>query len=767
MKRQKGRVVCLVVFCLLFSSCNPIAAVKEYFFGEQKREAVSEKKKKTSLVKKEAPENSSVEEKPKPAGPAEPVQPVPTAGPAEPVQPVPTENLPPSPPPPPPPSPPPVAKDKGAGIVPLEHFGGSPGALYFDGQMLYAGFGRRLVFFDPALNEFSSLSLEADVEKATPMKVAGGSLVYTAERGNIFEILSSPIASRAPAAGQPPQILKTFEVGGNFDIEPTLNQLFVYLPDKIQILDLNDLNKVQVIAEVPLGGASQMMVLGGAYYVVHGSNLTLVEVETLSTLADVPIGTPFRILGQRKEADPAGGAERNYLICLLASKETGKGTALQWMPMALDGLGADPAWGITDLGKRVDLASSVDDVVADRDRPFLYFLREGVLSVFDLSSRTELKGPQTPLGTIRAVHGGGGVVFAASDDALGRFEFPPSSGESQKTAKILPLASLIEAVWLPSSETALVVNPLFFSRPFLPAGPVPSETGGLKPLFLPKNQKAKFVRGFSFDGAVFLYDEISGKFFLVKADFSAAPALPAAPAKPAASALPGVQELNLAGQNIVGMDMGTDGKTNYLYLTAAKKDGKGETALTVYNFQSPLLVKKMGGLPFPEIGGVSAYGGATRVAVACGSGGVCLVDVGTERKKPKMLTTVVSSQKEAKAVEVKVSPDEKVLYAFYERDGGVFISLVNLTTDPPMEASIIPNLKMTASQFRGISFSAGGKILLLPGDEGLSIYNVTNPKNPIFIYRWPVGKVFHADVANRGKTVCAALGPKGLECGEF
>lgn len=743
--------ILLIFLNLHLSACDLITEVKDAFFGEEKKEAVTEKKKKVKkAVEKETAEETTPAKSPPPSP-----QPLPLEGGGErgegdqreeeKATPVDTK----------PHSPAPQAKVPP--LTPLDHFGGKPGFLFFDGEMLYAGFGRRLVFYDQALNEISSISLEAEIEKIVPRKGPSGNLIYVAEKENLLEIITFP----SPAV--PSEILKTFEIGGPFEVEPDSNRLFVYLTDKIQILDLKDLNKVAVIAEAPLGGVSEMAVFGGYYYVVHGTSLTIVEGESLSVLASLPLGSPFKILGKRDETDGS------HLLLLLQSPQTGKRQTLRWMPLAADGS------GITDQGKSFGFTSAVDEAVPDRDQPYLYLLRDGVLSVFDFSRQIEMTIPSsTPVRDIRAIDGGKGIVFAASSAALGRFGYlspqavpleapvtkpqqtspPPLAGATSeskkpeslvwKSEKTIPLAGSVEMLWLPSHDTALFAgDSLFYSRSFL------TGTSVLTPLKPPKNQTMKFTLGLSYGGTIFLFDETSGKVFLVKSDFS------------------GLQEVALAAQNIVGMERGSDGKGDYLYLAVAKKDGRGETALLAYQFQSPLMVKKIGSLSFEEIGGFGLYAGSTRAVAACGSAGVCLADVGTERNKIKLLTTVASSQKGAKAVEVKVSPDEKAAYVFYEKADGAFISIVDLSGDAAKELAVIPNVKMTASQFRGITFTSGGKILLMPDDEGLAVYNVGNPKNPVFAYRWPVGRAFHADVTNRGKTVCVALGANGVECGSF
>ena len=205
MSGKKWFLFILVFLNLHFSSCNQIEVVGDYFFGKEKKEATTDKKKKGP--EKKTAEKGTTQETPPAKSPAG----EPPKGPADEVG-APPSTVEKSPQPPllsPPPFIPPPSRGRGRGEGPLQggqggileetkgssgtqekalellptgHFGGNPTCLFSDARMLYAGFGRKLVFYDLALNEISSISLTAEIEKVVPQKGTPGNLIYVGEK---------------------------------------------------------------------------------------------------------------------------------------------------------------------------------------------------------------------------------------------------------------------------------------------------------------------------------------------------------------------------------------------------------------------------------------------------------------------------------------------------------------------------------------------------------------------------------------------------------
>ncbi|MDO8519857.1 MAG: hypothetical protein Q7T11_06810, partial [Deltaproteobacteria bacterium] len=133
--------------------------------------------------------------------------------------------------PPPPIEPPPPAADYLKQVVPSQplgsapltsflHLGGAPTLLLADANHVYLGSGPVLSLYDLNLNPQGTIRLEKPALSVT----AAGDYLYVKEEGNVLEI----------ARGG--EIVKSFQAGGAFDATAD-RKLFVYLPDKIQVLD--------------------------------------------------------------------------------------------------------------------------------------------------------------------------------------------------------------------------------------------------------------------------------------------------------------------------------------------------------------------------------------------------------------------------------------------------------------------------------------------------------------------------------------------------
>lgn len=668
-----------------------------------------------------------------------------------------------------PPPPPSTKKDDSLPITPTDHFGGAPTAMHLNGEYLYVSFGRKLVFFDRFLNDKGFVNLEAQAEELATQKSEDEIVLYVKEDGNILEIVSLP-------KGKGPEIVKSFQVDGPFDFSKSSRQLFVYLADRVQVLDLSKPEDVNVLFEIPVAGAHQAYSLGDYLYIAQGSNLNVVSKKSLSVLSSIPLDTNFEIVGNKAEKGT------DHLILALKSPKSGKIKTIQFMTLVSGG------GGVADFGQGVELEKDVDEIFLNEDQLYLTLLSEGKLGLFDLKNRVELKGPDAPIASLKLAQGGGGVIFAASSTSFGRFEYqisqPPKSPASAKpdkkkepvkdkdssakpdvaglavdappekkppsykfqNEKIVPLAGSVSGFLLLGNDSALLINnlakdhagvaPLFYSKSFS------TNTSHLNPLWIPNKDPADFTLVRPTKYGVFLYDAKKEKVFLVKNDFSA------------------VVPLNVSVKSIVGMDIGSDGKSDYLYLTTTD-------SLVSYKIESTGSVSKKGSLTLKEAGGLRVFNKGKKAIVACGSGGVHIVELSSGANQMKLVNTIPSSIPKTKVLDVVLSPNKKIAYLFVERSGENHITLFDLKASEPSEISDIKNISMDQKQFRGITFSAGGNKLIVPNRKGLRIFDVKNPKKPTLLFDWPLGRVNFADVTNRGMIVCAALGENGVECGEF
>jgi hypothetical protein len=114
-----------------------------------------------------------------------------------------------------------------------------------------------------------------------------------------------------------------------------------------------------------------------------------------------------------------------------------------------------------------------------------------------------------------------------------------------------------------------------------------------------------------------------------------------------------------------------------------------------------------------------------------------------------------------------LAPDGSKVYAYYESANGSFVSIIDAIAKPAQEVGLLSLIGVSAGQFEGLSFAQGGQKLLLPGDEGVFAFDMSDSKNPSLLYKWPLGKSYQIDITNKGQSFCVSLGEQGIECADF
>ena len=642
-------------------------------------------------------------------------------------------------------------------LKPLEHFGGSPTSLDFEGNLLLAGFGRRLIIYDGPLAPKGSLLLAAPLLKVRLIpEDDGGKMLYLHEEGNILEIVHLPTAGK-------PVILKGFQADGPFDGAYPLGgnrHLFVFFPDRIQMIDVGDISNIRTEADIPIGGATQILPNGDFLYVIHGESMNVVDRANRTVVSSIPLGKEIKLLGTFLDQ------EKEFLVAAARPSKATSWETLQFMPLVTGG------GGISDLGKWVDLPLRPDDVVLDSGQPVAFLVAEGVVSLFDLKKREIVADAPFPLSGADLMAGGGGTLFAASEKWVARASYrletiseggktdgnPLAAATTEKTTvkwegeKKIPHSGKIGRVFIPKAESLLVTNesskddpespPLFSTNSLL--------TGGesLTPLFISGKGTAHFTQAAFGPDGLLIYEELRGKIYSVKNDFSS------------------LQEIGVPAQAVVGLGAGTDGTNKTLYVAVTQKEGKGEEELQAYTL-TPTGANKVASLPVPGISGFALFDQAKQALVGCGKEGLCVIDLATNRPNMAITLKVAAPRPDAIAREAILSPDGTLAHVFFENPAGPTIALYSVAVTPPSFLSEIKDLSITQTQFRGITFASGGQRVIFPVKDGIRVYDVKDPKNPSLAFHWKGPEVFSADVTDHGKKLCLALGEGGLECAEW
>ncbi len=764
MKNYAG--IFLAVFLLIFSSCDQIKSLTNLFskdakITEKKSDKKSKKKKETAKDDEKSEEKKSEETEELKIGKEEKTEPLQEPPPVLPTQP---EALSPSPEPadiqkkeelleaePTAPPKPQVL------IESLSHFAGVPTALDVDLERIYVGYGNKLAWYDHQLVLKGGLTLDSPITKIQSHPQEGGIKLYVTEEGNTLEIIELKTSGEVI-------IHKTLEADGPFVIgqsdQTNPPQLFIFLKDRIQVLDLANLQAMQVKGEIPLNRAREAYRVGTSLFVLTENNLHVVNLTSLEIRSSISLGQKFTFLGT------TGSTDALYLI-LGQVDDRGGIKSLKRLLLAPRGE------GIVDLGISIDLPEGAQEVTLSGDPDIVYFIEKGEIKSLNMKMK-QTQPVVSSFTDISFIRNFTNIFFVASDNYLGRLEpgavlaptgkspvplaIPPTGSSAvvspRSGEKKLFIAGKPDFVGLPGGDVLLISHnlssteeshpPFFLSKNFSKEGeadiPIKNPGKGTFQASLARPAGSGWM----------IWDGISQKIFFLQPE------------------PPLLTDLKLPAQNVVGLDVLSADKLNFLFVSV-KDSAKKWEALQVYSFDlTRKTVRLLGKTDIPEIGGVRIFDGGKKGMVACGSQGICFLEGSLPKSMMKEVKKIAPPKQGDRAVDIALSPDQSIGYVFFEStDSKPFISLIDLKPADPVMIGSITNLNLQENQFRGLTFSAGGGRLLLPNDQGLAVYNVKNPASPRLEYLWPLGKTFSADVTQRGQVVCAALGDRGVECGSF
>ncbi|MBX7147878.1 hypothetical protein K1X76_02230 [bacterium] len=603
-------------------------------------------------------------------------------------------------------------------FMPIARLGGTPDGIFAQKDFVYVTYGASLKVFDKDLNYKAQAILDAPALQVVSFsgKIP---LIFVFEQNNTFEVFSF-------AAGTTLESVKSFEVAGPAKIQMagTNPRLVVFFPDRIQVLDLSDpATNIPVVLEWP-EKVDDAYLAGDLLYLAVGPDLKIVRLSDLSVVSKYTVGTSFKIAG-------------TSLSRLVVLPQDPSQLAVQLFALNPDGT-------LNKAGGLLHMASPIKKVTSLTDTGLYYVddVLKGHVYNFETNS---MEDEGLPLGLLAVDQT---VLYAASPGELAVYktEMPVTNisqglvkpkGKSYVKGKTLVSPSSIDAVVLGAApKLSLISSQFYLADRGLDGTPLyaPLSTTVYKPSLLHLTSH----------GYVF-FDEASGKLATLKIDLS------------------GLQTFEMASQNIKGFDTIKTATLDRVVYAVASKDGKGEESLNIAQMVGGKSLKVETKTKITQAGGLRFYAGGTKVLMAGGADGIVSYDIA---EKPKAITktkVIVSRIPGARALDVTVDFNEKWALVYHESGNGNFISVIML--DSLTEASIIGDLTLSARQFAGLSFTDGGKTVIFPHEKGVTFYDLSNPSKPSKITTWDTGNALFVDVTNKGKTVCAALGPQGLVCG--
>lgn len=616
-------------------------------------------------------------------------------------------------------------------------------------RFVFLGMDHKLLIEDVVLNYRATFPLERKGLEVSVIPTGMDTLCYVKEEENVLEIV------RIPQNGDPVGV-KSFKADGRFDgvyllsrqakeggLPQESHQIFVYLRDKVQILDLVNPEKSNIVGEIAASGVSQVYPYGDYYFSVQGKQISVIDRKHLSTLSSISLSGDYKILGHREK--------EGMVFLILALKGDGgigfKG--LQILPLVKNG------GGIADLGENIPFNLVADDVALDPTNPLVFLMAGRGLKILDLDKKSLLNGQPFPFAGLKSIRSFQGAAYFTASSQAGKVEFlkntptttPSSEDYRWGIPNLISYSAGFRAVLLTPDNRVLMVpyqktSQLFYSSQ------VPQKLLHLSSLELPEKIQGSFSLFKVTDFGFFLYEETTKKIYLVRKDFSV------------------VETLALPSQIVTGFELTQVSNNDFLYLASKKSETGPASTLSVYQVDSSKMVKKLSSLDFTDGGGFKLYQQKKKALLACGAEGVCMLDLDAPRPKMKVMAKVKNQNPKAFARDLSIFPDERKALVYYEVEGASQIAVVSIEENSVRELVILPKLNLSLSQFRGLTFSAGGKKVIFPTEEGISVFNFSVPETPVLSFKWDVGKIEFVDVTNRGQTLCMG-GPQGGACSAF
>lgn len=613
-------------------------------------------------------------------------------------------------------------------------------SLDADENYIYLGYPQRLVIYTRDFTYLSEIEVEAKVLKVDAVKVGDSLRLFIHEEGNVLELVK--LSPQSPL----PQREKTFFMDniyqGPFTTADGQTQIFIFLKDKIQVLDMSQPDKVQIFFELPLANAQKALLGKKALYVFQENQLHIYDALNFSRKASTPItSTP---LGFFPSENP------QYLITAQKNLSDGK-----WKGLTLYHL--HPETGlIQGQGEDIKWDQMVDQLSYDAPSGTVIGWTSQMWMEFSLELReTKIKKDfsekQLPLKFV--VKNREELIWSNSR----RISKSPSDEAANPE---INLATDIRYLKIIGKESMLIGNQTPFGQ----------DTKDSFAWIRSWNQKPSWALNIKAPlvGATHLtYSQITAWGALAAFDnsqYNNQKALLLFKGEKRVKEIPLWKTIKNNQVSLRGFDFHK--QDNTLFLIASTE--KGIHILSTKDLKN---FKEQAELKLPEARGLLLFNQGQTALVACEEKGVCLLDLSLayvdSRPVIKLEGQILIHTKEEKVVDLRYFPFIKLGFAFIESNQGNSIAILRIKKDNITRLATLPNIPMDAQQFQGISFSHGGTRLLIPQNNGLGVYNIQIPYKPSRLFLWPSGKVYGADITNAGKTVCLALGIHGIQCGDF
>lgn len=647
--------------------------------------------------------------------------------------------------------------------------GGVARLIKADEQFIYIDFPQHFAVYDYQLNFLGRAAVSYPVVEVKKISKDDKTWLYLKEEKNTFEVVEITHSEQGHAL----KITNSFEVDGDFYwVHPEL--MMVFLKDKVQFLNLANLNDIKIINETPITNVNAAILVDKYLYIAHNGFLDVLDLNKFSSTASIRIGRRFGFLGTMEK-----DGTKDLLLSYLSNHDELEG--IQYLHMT------DDKTGIKDFGENALLDHKLKNISVDLQNQLLVgetIEGNGSTELYSIANKRFLRGPLNALQNLVSGHLFDKWLFLITSQEISvqKISTKPdvisqaaslkqvTDGKSQNT----PLAQIGAEKTLKDEFNLSILKKMDFMSDARKV--LLMDTDHILIMENTRDQKFHHLLAstdFSTDNYVFFepsskiatkYDKTLVTSFGILAwsrlwgeihflDVS----------------LKTVQVLPLKIASLSSWTYFSSEENDYLAIITEQKMAGNKPALyevTFYQLLSPSEIKPVQKIKY-ALKPFVFYVPENQIVVLTS-------------EKMELFQSNILLQPEAKnippaeAIDIKtlgknflaaqLSPKSDTIYTLVDSAGKNEIFVMSL-----MDVSLnttLSDIDITPEQFEGASFSKQGRLFILPTAEGTLFYDMTKISKAREVAHWPIPSE-HVDIAAGGEFICVALGFKGVYCGKL
>lgn len=645
--------------------------------------------------------------------------------------------------------------------------GGVARSISADETFVYIDFPQHFAVYDHQLGLLGQVSVSYPVLETKKISKNDKTQLYLKEEKNTFEIVEMTQNEKGLS------LVKTnsYEVDGDFYwIHPEL--MIVFLKDKIQFLNLANLNDIKIINETPITGVTAALLSDKYLYISHAGFLDILDLDKFSTTASIRVGRKFGFLGTVET-----GNAKDLLLSYLSEKNELEG--IQYLRLT------DDRVGIKDFGENIILEPKLKNISVDLQNQLIAGKKTGdseSLELYSISHKRFLRGTLDTNRNLISWFLSSNRIFLISGREISVSQINLDQNVISQSASLqqvsepqnTPLAQIGAEKTLKDEFTLTSLQKMDFMsdarKVLLLDGDhilIMENTNNQKfyrlsassdfgkddfTIFEPTSKiQTKYEKTLVTGFGVLAYSRELGEIHFFDVSLKTAQVLP-------------LKVASLSSWTYFSSE-----EKDYLAISSELKVNPSKPSsheVALYELASPTetrLIQKIRYNLKPFV----FYVPDNQIVILTNEKmelfqWSSLMQPGTKNLSPDETIDVKPLGKNF--LEARLSPKNDTIYTLTDRSGKNEIFVMSLL-DVSLNVTL-SDIDITNEQFDGASFSKQGRLFILPTSEGTLFYDMTKLKKIREVAHWPL-PAEHIDIAAKGEFICVALGFKGVYCGKL